>query len=161
VAERAQWHGDESDEQWAGNGDPLDDAALSGEVNDWYQRGIQLLDSGNPAAATQLLVRAVARVPRSRAVLEALARAHFDAEQYREAADVFRTLADANPDDDYAQFGWGLAAARLGDYELAVEHLALAASMRPDVRYYTQALRGARATVRSRSAAGREGRSSA
>src|SRR6202043_2156581 len=99
VAERAQWHGDESDEQWAGNGDPLDDAALSGEVNDWYQRGIQLLDSGNPAAATQLLVRAVARVPRSRAVLEALARAHFDAEQYREAADVFRTLADANPDD--------------------------------------------------------------
>jgi tetratricopeptide (TPR) repeat protein len=161
VAERAQWHGDESDEQWAGNGDPLDDAALSGEVNDWYQRGIQLLDSGNPAAATQLLVRAVARVPRSRAVLEALARAHFDAEQYREAADAFRTLADANPDDDYAQFGWGLAAARLGDYELAVEHLALAASMRPDVRYYTQALRGARATVRSRSAAGREGRSSA
>jgi Flp pilus assembly protein TadD len=70
-------------------------------------------------------------------------------------------LADANPDDDYAQFGWGLAAARLGDYELAVEHLALAASMRPDVRYYTQALRGARATVRSRSAAAREGRSSA
>ena len=161
MAERAQWHGDESDERLAANGDPLDDAALSGEVNDWYQRGILMLDSGNPAAATQLLVRAAARVPRSRAVLEALARAHFDAEQYREAADAFRTLADANPDDDYAQFGWGLAAARLGDYELAVEHLALAASMRPDVRYYTQALRGARATVRSRSAAGREGRSSA
>lgn len=161
MAERAQWHGDESDEQRAGNGEPLDDTALSGEVNDWYQRGIQLLDSGNPAAATQLLVRAAARVPRSRSVLEALARAHFDAEQYRDAADAFRTLAEANPDDDYAQFGWGLAVARLGDYERAVEHLALAAAMRPDVRYYTQALRGARATVRSRSGAGREGRSSA
>jgi tetratricopeptide (TPR) repeat protein len=162
VTERAQqWHGDEPDEQWAGNGEPLDDAALSGEVNDWYQRGIQLLDSGNPAAATQLLVRAAARVPRSRSVLEALARAHFDAEQYREAADAFKLLAEANADDDYAQFGWGLAAARLGDYELAVEHLALAAAMRPDVRYYTQALRGARATVRSKSAAAREGRSSA
>jgi tetratricopeptide (TPR) repeat protein len=161
VAEGAQWHGDESDEQGAGNGEPLDDAALSGEVYDWYQRGIQLLDSGNPAAASQLLTRAAGRVPRSRSVLEALARAQFDAEQYREAADVFRTLADASPDDDYAQFGWGLAAARLGDYEMAVEHLALAAAMRPDVRYYTQALRGARATVRSQSGAGREGRSSA
>jgi len=161
VAEDAQWHGDESDEQFAANGEPLDDAALSGEVYDWYQRGIQLLDSSNPAAATQLLVRAAGRAPRSRQILEALARAHFDAEQYREAADAFRTLAEASPDDDYAQFGWGLAAARLGDYELAVEHLALAAAMRPDVRYYTQALRGARATVRSRSGAGREGRSSA
>ncbi len=159
MAESAQqWHGDAADERWAGHGEPLDDAALSGEANDWYQRGIQLLESGNPAAATQLLVRAADRVPRSRSVLEALARAEFDAEQYEDAAKAFRTLAEANPDDDYAQFGWGLAAARLGDYELAVEHLALAAAMRPDVRYYSQALRGARATVRSRSAAGKHGR---
>jgi tetratricopeptide (TPR) repeat protein len=159
VAEHAQWHGDDSGGRRAGDGEPLDDAALSGEVYDWYQRGVQLLDSGNPAAATQLLVRAADRVPRSRSVLEALARAQFDAEQYQDAAEAFQTLAEANPDDDYAQFGWGLAAARLGDYQLAVEHLALAAAMRPDVRYYTQALRGARATVRSRSGAGREGRS--
>jgi tetratricopeptide (TPR) repeat protein len=151
VTEEAQWQGGGSDGQRADGPEPLDDSALSGEVYDWYQRGIQLLDSGNPAAATQQLVRAADRVPRSRAVLEALARAHFDAEQYGEAAEAFQTLAEANPDDDYAQFGWGLAAARLGDYELAVEHLALAAAMRPDVRYYTQALRGARATVRSRS----------
>lgn len=160
MTEEAQWHGDESDEQGAGYGEPLDDSALSGEVYDWYQRGVQMLDSGNPAAATQLLVRAADRVPRSRSVLEALARAQFDAEQYREAADAFRTLAESNPEDDYAQFGWGLAAARLGDYELAVEHLARAAAMRPDVRYYTQALRGARATVRSKSAGGsKQGRS--
>jgi len=160
VAEGAQqWHGDTADERQAGTGEPLDDSALSGEVNDWYQRGIQLLDSGNAAAATQLLVRAADRVPRSRSILEALARAQFDAEQYEEAAQVFRTLAESNPDDDYAQFGWGLAAARLGNYELAVEHLALAAAMRPDVRYYTQALRGARATVRSQSGAAKQGRS--
>ena len=159
MAEGAQWRGDEADEPWAGDGGQLDDTALSGEVNDLYQRGVQLLDSGNAAAATQLLVRAADRVPHSRSVLEALARAQFDAEQYREAADAFRTLADSNPEDDYAQFGWGLAAARLGDYELAVEHLARAAAMRPDVRYYTQALRGARATVRSRSAAGKHGHS--
>jgi tetratricopeptide (TPR) repeat protein len=161
VTEDARWHGGKADEQRAGDGEPLDDAALTGEVNDWYQRGLQLLDSGNPAAATQLLTRAAGRVPHSRSVLEALARAQFDAEQYGEAADVFRKLAEANPEDDYAQFGWGLAAARLGDYEMAVEHLALAAAMRPDVRYYTQALRGARATVRSRSGTGRQRRSSA
>lgn len=157
MTEEAQWHGDESGERRAGDAEPLDDSALSGEAYDWYQRGIQLLDSGNPAAASQLLVRAADRVPRSRSVLEALARAQFDAEQYREAADAFRTLAESNPEDDYAQFGWGLAAARLGDYELAVEHLARAAAMRPDVRYYTQALRGARATVRSQSAASKQG----
>ncbi len=158
MAESAQWHDHAAKERWTGHDEPLDESALSGEVNDWYQRGVQFLDSGNPAAATQLLTRAAERVPRSRVVLEALARAQFDAEQYEEAAQVFRTLAESNPDDDYAQFGWGLAAARLGDYELAVEHLALAAAMRPDVRYYTQALRGARATVRSRSGAGKQSR---
>src|ERR1051326_8720549 len=108
VTEEAQWHGDESDEQGAGHPEPLDDSALSGEAYDWYQRGVQMLDSGNPAAATQLFLRAADRVPRSRSVLEALARAQFDAEQYREAAEAFRTLAESNPDDDYAQFGWGL-----------------------------------------------------
>jgi Flp pilus assembly protein TadD len=154
VTERAQWHGEGTDggsDYEAQPGDPLDEEPPRGEVYDWYQRGMELLDSGNPAAASQLLVRAADRYPRSRSILEALARAQFDAEQYGAAAGVFQTLAESNPDDDYAQFGWGLAAARLGEYETAVEHLALAAAMRPDVRYYAQALRGARATVRARS----------
>lgn len=159
MAESAQWHDHAARERSTGHGEPLDESALSGEVHDWYQRGVQFLDSGDPAAATQLLTRAAERVPRSRLVLEALARAQFDAEHYEDAAEAFRTLVEADPDDDYAQFGWGLAAARLGDYELAVTHLAVAAAMRPDVRYYTQALRGARATVRSRAAAGKRGRS--
>jgi Flp pilus assembly protein TadD len=162
VTERTQWHGDDTDGRWCGpnvaqdaadGAESLDDFVPSGEVLDWYQRGVQLLDSGNPAAASQLLGRAATSAPRSRSVLEALARAQFDAEQYRDAVVVFRTLAQSNPQDDYAQFGWGLSAARLGEYESAVEHLALAAAMRPDVRFYTQALRGARATVRARSAA--------
>ncbi|HET9170123.1 MAG TPA: hypothetical protein VFN97_11835, partial [Actinospica sp.] len=55
--------------------------------------------------------------------------------------------------DDYAQFGWGLSAAKLGQFELAVEHLAVAAAMRPDVNYYTLALRGARATARAQTSA--------
>lgn len=120
----------------------------SGEVYDWYQRGVQLLDEGDPATASQVLRRAAARVPHSRSVLEALARAQFDSEQYDEAVLSFQRLVEEDPEDDYAQFGWGLSAAKLGQFDLAVEHLAAAAAMRPDVNYYTLALRGARATAR-------------
>jgi tetratricopeptide (TPR) repeat protein len=62
----------------------------------------------------------------------------------------FQRLVEQDPDDDYAQFGWGLSAAKLGQFDLAVEHLAVAAAMRPDVNYYTLALRGARATARAK-----------
>ena len=120
-----------------------------GEVYDWYTRGLELLDGGNPAAASQLLTRAAAAEPDSRSIREALARAQFDAEMYSDAVESFRAIVETNPDDDYAQFGWGLAAARLGDMTTAVEHLALAAAMRPDVRHYGTALRGARATLRA------------
>ena len=124
----------------------------TGEAADWYRQGMQLLDDGNPAAAAQLLVRVAQKTPESVPVLEALARAHFDGGQYEDALDSFAQLADVSPDDDYAQFGWGLSAAKLGQFDLAVEHLAVAAAMRPDVNYYTLALRGARATARSKSA---------
>ena len=56
---------------------------------------------------------------------------------------------EASPTDDYAQFGLGLALARAGDPGAAAEHLALAAAMRPELRHYTDALRGVRATLRA------------
>jgi Flp pilus assembly protein TadD len=88
--------------------------------------------------------------PHSRSVLEALARAQFDAGQYTAAAGNFRRIVDASPTDDYAQFGLGLALARTGDHGAAAEHLALAAAMRPNLRHYTDALRNVRATLRAR-----------
>jgi Flp pilus assembly protein TadD len=142
----------ERDEGWLEGTDEQEDGLPSGEVYDWYQRGVQLLDEGDPATASQVLSRAAARVPHSRSVLEALARAQFDSEQYDQAVVSFQRLVEENPDDDYAQFGWGLSAAKLGQFDLAVEHLAVAAAMRPDVNYYSLALRGARATARSQSA---------
>src|SRR6478752_3842493 len=57
VTERAQWQSEEADGQFRGEawsvpdgaaGVPLEDGALNGEVYDWYQRGVQMLDSGNP-----------------------------------------------------------------------------------------------------------------
>ncbi|SNT04992.1 Tetratricopeptide repeat-containing protein [Geodermatophilus pulveris] len=116
-----------------------------GGVYDWYQRGLELLANRDPAAAATLLARAAAAEPGSRSLLEALARAQYDAGRYEEAVGTFRELTAGNPADDYAQFGLGLAASRAGDLDLAAEHLALAVAMRPDVGHYSRALRGVRA----------------
>jgi len=141
---------EQRDENWLEAADEQEEGLPSGEVYDWYQRGVQLLDEGDPAGASQVLSRAAVRVPHSRSVLEALARAQFDSEQYDQAVVSFQRLVEEDADDDYAQFGWGLSAAKLGQFDLAVEHLAVAAAMRPDVNYYTLALRGARATARAK-----------
>jgi predicted Zn-dependent protease len=121
-----------------------------GEVYDWYTRAIELLEAGSPEAAETLLTHARARVPESASVLEALARASFDAGRYDAAAGHFARLAETSPDNDYARFGLGLARMRLGEHEAAIEQLALAAAMRPQRKEYQQALREARATIRFR-----------
>ena len=127
---------------------------MAAEDNDTYvlyRRGLQLLERGSAAAAAQLLERAAAAEPHSRSVLEALARAQFDAGRYAAAAGNFRRIVEASPADDYAQFGLGLSLARTGDPAAAAEHLALAAAMRPNIRHYTDALRSVRATLSARS----------
>jgi predicted Zn-dependent protease len=121
-----------------------------------YRRGLDLLGRGSAAAAAQLLERAAAAEPDSRSVLEALARAQFDARRYAAAAGSFRKIVEASPSDDYAQFGLGLALARTGDPAAAAEHLALAAAMRPELRHYHDALRSVRATLRARSRSARQ-----
>jgi tetratricopeptide (TPR) repeat protein len=127
-----------------------EDVQPVGEVYDWYVRGVELLEGGNPAAAVQLLSHASAAEPASRSVREGLARAQFDAGMYAEAKESFAMIIQANPADDYAQFGMGLAAAKEGSLQEAVEHLALAAAMRPDITHYATALRGARAALSAR-----------
>ncbi|MFJ9521045.1 tetratricopeptide repeat protein [Kitasatospora sp. NPDC101801] len=124
-----------------------------GGVYDWFRRGAQLLAQGHPAAAVQLLARAADAEPESRSIRETLARALFDAGRFREAMENFRAVALADPSDDYAQFGWGVAAARLGDFETSAEHLALAVAMRPGAEHYRAALRQTRATLAARAGA--------
>jgi tetratricopeptide (TPR) repeat protein len=124
--------------------------SAGGDTYDLYRRGLDLLGRGSAAAAAQLLARAAAAEPQSRSVLEALARAQFDAGQYAAAAGNFRRIVEASPSDDYAQFGLGLALARTGDPAAAAEHLALAVAMQPDRRHYAEALRSVRATLRAR-----------
>jgi tetratricopeptide (TPR) repeat protein len=117
----------------------------AGEVYDWYQRGLKLLEARNPAAAAALLEHAAAAEPESRSIREALARAQFNAGLYAAARDSFAGIVADSPDDDYAHFGLGLAASRLGEYDAATDHLALAVAMRPENKHYATALRAARA----------------
>ena len=127
-----------------------EDRPPEGGVYEWYRRGLRLLDEKHPEAAATLLARAAEAEPGSRSILEALARAQYDAGRYDEAVQTFTSLTAASPTDDYAHFGLGLAASRAGDLALAAEHLALACAMRPDLGHYAQALR----RVRARQAAG-------
>ena len=122
----------------------------AGDVYDWYVRGRELLSSGDAAAAVQILSRTVEAEPQARSAREMLARAQFDARQYPEARESFEYLVQRDPADHYAHFGLGLCARKLGDLAVAVEHLALAAAMRPDLGRYARELRAARAAAARR-----------
>ena len=130
----------------------MSETSPEGGVYEWYQRGVELLRNGDPAAAATLLARASAAEPASRSILEALARAQYDAGRYQEAVTSFTALTTVGPTDDYAHFGLGLAASRAGELRLAAEHLALAVAMRPDLGHYARALRGVRARQAAESA---------
>ncbi|MGH8894482.1 MAG: tetratricopeptide repeat protein [Actinomycetes bacterium] len=133
---------------------PAADGTPAGEVYDWFVRGLRLLESGNADAAASLLAHAHASEPESASILEALARATFDAGRYDDAGRLFGELVEITPDNDYARFGLGLTRMRVGDVPGAVEQLALATAMRPARKDYQQALSEARATLRAREDAG-------
>jgi Flp pilus assembly protein TadD len=123
----------------------VDAVAPAGDVYDWYTRGMRLLASGDAAAAAAVLEHAARAEPSSCSVREGLARALFDSGRYEEARAAFAANVDDSPADDYAQFGLGLSHVRMGEVDDAVEHLAIAAALRPDNHHYGTALRSARA----------------
>ena len=122
-----------------------------GDPYDWFQRAAQLLETGNPDAAAQLLERVLDAEPGSQSALESLARARFDARRYDDAAVAFECLLAAAPDNDYAHFGRGLCAWHLQQFETARDHLALAFVMRPHRPEYAKALAQVKATIFARS----------
>lgn len=126
----------------------------SGGPYEWLQRGLALLAAGEAAQAATLLARAHAEEPGSTGVLEALARAQYDAGDVVAAASSFLALTQARPADDYAHFGLGLCLSRLGRFAPAAEHLAMAHAMRPDLPEYAQRLRQVRATLLARQTPG-------
>jgi Flp pilus assembly protein TadD len=115
-----------------------------------FQRGTELLERGDAAAAATVLGRAVDQEPASASVVEAYARAQFDSGRTADALRSFARLVELTPDADYARFGYGLCLSRLGRFSEAVEQLRMAAVMRPDRRDYAAQLRHVRATLAAR-----------
>jgi Flp pilus assembly protein TadD len=109
---------------------------MADEVYDLFQRGRTLLEHGDFAAAAVPLARARALEPDKASIREALGRALFHSQRYREAAEEFRVLAAASPTDDYAHFCLGRALQQLGRHREAYAPLAMAACLRPERSEY-------------------------
>src|SRR3954466_11010542 len=114
----------------------VDAVAPAGDVYEWYTRGMRLLASGDAAAAAALLEHAARAEPSSCSVREALARALFDSGRYADARAALAGSVGRSPADDYAQCGLGLSHVRMGEFDEAVEHLAIAVALRPENRHY-------------------------
>jgi Flp pilus assembly protein TadD len=102
------------------------------DVYDLYQQGRALLESRDFAAAAVPLRKARDLEPDKASIREALGRALFGAQRYREAAAEFDAVACAAPTDDYAHFCLGRALQQLGRHREACRPLAIAACLRPD-----------------------------
>jgi tetratricopeptide (TPR) repeat protein len=106
------------------------------EVYELYRRGVALLESGDYAAAAVPLERARRLEPDKASIREALGRALFRSQRYREAVEEFGALAAAAPTNDYAHFCLGRALQLLGRHREACRPLAIAACLRPDRSEY-------------------------
>lgn len=119
-----------------------------------FRRAESLLAQGNADAAAVILQRLHRADPDSPSLLEAWARALFDARRFDESAHAFAMLVERSPDDDYAHYGLGLSMWRLQRFRVAQDHLAMAVVMRPERPEYDKALTQVRATLRARAEAG-------
>jgi Tfp pilus assembly protein PilF len=118
----------------------MDGADERDSAYELFQRGMRLLEEDHPGAAAVLLERALALEAGKASILEALGRAYFNQGRPDLAAERFRAIVERDPLADYAHFGLGLAARRLGDRMTARRHLRMAASLRPDNDDYRRAL---------------------
>ena len=108
-----------------------------------YRRGVELLEDGSFAAATEPLAEAARRAPEKSSVREALGRAYFRNRQFEEAATEFEAVVETHPVNDFAHFCLGRALSITGNLSRARHHLALASNLRPersDYRLYRERL---------------------
>jgi len=108
----------------------------SEESYELYTRGLELLESGDFAAAAVPLGKVAAREPEKSSVREALGRALFRSRRFGEAAAEFEAVVERYPTNDFAHFCLGRSLAMSGSADRARRHLALAANLRPDRRDY-------------------------
>ena len=87
-----------------------------------------------------MLERVEAMEPERGSVREALGRAYYDSGRPEAAREQFAKALDLDPANDYAHFCLALCLLRTGEVEVAIGHLRLAVTMRPEVDDYHQAL---------------------
>jgi tetratricopeptide (TPR) repeat protein len=104
------------------------------------QKGRKLLSENHPHQAALLLERAATAEPRKASIREALARAYYNSGQWRRAREQFAMVIDLNPSNAYAHFGLAMSLARVGDRAVAIGHLKMAITMRPESAVYREAL---------------------
>jgi tetratricopeptide (TPR) repeat protein len=97
-----------------------------------YRSGVGLLDQGDHHAAALPLRRARDLEPGTAMVREALGRALFGSQRYREAAEEFSVLVELEPVNHYGQFCLGRALQLQGLHAEARPPLTLAALLQPD-----------------------------
>ncbi|CAB4880079.1 unannotated protein [freshwater metagenome] len=97
-----------------------------------FRSGTTLLERGDHHAAAVPLARARDLEPEMASVREALGRALFGAQRYREAAAEFRVVAEIHPTNDYALFCLGRALQLQGLDDEARGPLALACCLCPE-----------------------------
>lgn len=97
-----------------------------------YHSGLELLEQGDHHAAALPLGRARDLEPSAAMVREALGRALFGSQRYREAADEFAVLVELQPLNHYGQFCLGRALQLQGLHARARPPLTMAALLQPD-----------------------------
>ena len=93
---------------------------------------MQLLEDGNPHAAAVPLRRVRDLEPDKTSVREALGRALFGSQRFREAEREFLAVVERAPTNHYALFCLGRSLQQQGRHAEARQPLALASSLRPD-----------------------------
>jgi Flp pilus assembly protein TadD len=112
---------------------------MSDDAYTLYRSGQGLLERGDYHAAVIPLSRARELEPEKESVREALGRALFHTQRYREAAQEFEAVTQSAPTNDYALFCLGRCLQQMGRHHEARRPLALAATLRPeraDYRHY-------------------------
>jgi tetratricopeptide (TPR) repeat protein len=99
---------------------------------DLFRNGTELLDGRDFHAAAVPLRRAAELEPDKMSVREALGRAYFGSQRYREGAAEFGAVVAREPTNDYAHFCLGRCLQSLGDHARARAPLTMAARLRPD-----------------------------
>ena len=109
---------------------------MADDVYDLFQRGTELLESGEFHQATVPLRKAAELEPEKASIREALGRAYFRSRHYEEAVVEFAAVVEIAPTNDYALFCLGRALLESGRPADARKPLVLAANLRPDRRDY-------------------------